>query len=194
MLLYAVLLIVTAIYMGALDHLQAGGSGWRRLWKGTGLVMLVYGVLLMVGATSGGQDVFQPLKGVFLVSAGSGESSKLAFKRVKGLAGLKAELAAAVGKPVILDYYADWCVSCKEMEKYTFTDPAVQAALAGVVLLQTDVTANDEQDRALLQGFGLFGPPAILFFGPDGAELPTFRVVGFMDAEAFRSHVLEALS
>lgn len=194
MLLWAALLIIAAIYMGALDSLQPGVSGWRRLWKGAGLVMLVYGVLLMVGATGGGQDVLQPLKRVFSVSNGAASES-LAFKQVKGVEGLQAELkaASAVGKPVVLDYYADWCVSCKEMEKYTFSDPGVRAALANAVLLQTDVTANDRQDRALLRQFGLFGPPAILFFGPDGAELPGYRVVGFMPAEKFRAHVLAAL-
>ena len=195
MLLWAALLIIAAIYMGALDYLQPGVSGWRRLWKGTGLVMVVYGVLLMVGAASGGHDVLQPLKNVFVASNG-GESEPLTFKQVKGVEGLQTEIkaASAVGKPMILDYYADWCVSCQEMEKYTFSDPGVRAALANAVLLQTDVTANDQQDRALLKHFGLFGPPAILFFGPEGTELSGYRVVGFMDADKFRAHVLEALS
>lgn len=196
MLLWAALLIVAAIYMGALDYLQPAASGWRRLWKGSGLVMLVYGVLLMVGGASGGHDVLRPLQNVSLASSGGSESEQLAFKRVKGVQGLQAELKAAsgAGKPVVLDYYADWCVSCQEMEKYTFSDPGVRVALANVVLLQTDVTGNDPQDRALLKHFGLFGPPAILFFGPDGAELTGYRVVGFMNAEEFRAHVLEALS
>ena len=160
------------------------------------MVMLVYGVLLMVGAASGGHDVLQPLQNVLLASNGGGKAEQLVFKRVKGVDGLRAELKAAstAGKPVVLDYYADWCVSCQEMEKYTFSDPGVQAALAKVVLLQTDVTANDPQDRALLKHFGLFGPPAILFFGPEGAELTGYRVVGFMNAEKFRAHVLEALT
>jgi thiol:disulfide interchange protein DsbD len=195
LLLWAALLIIAAIYMGALDYLQPAVSGWRRLWKGTGLVMLVYGVLLMVGAATGGHDVLRPLQNVSLASNDGSESEQLAFKRVKGLQGLQAELKAAsgAGKPAVLDYYADWCVSCKEMEKYTFSDPGVRAALANVVLLQTDVTGNDTQDRALLKHFGLFGPPAILFFGPDGVELTGYRVVGFMNAEKFRAHVLDAL-
>lgn len=196
MLLWATLLIIAAIYMGALDYLQAGVSGWRRLWKGTGLVMLVYGILLMVGAASGGHDVLRPLQNVSMAANSGGESDQLAFKQIKGLPELQSELkaASAVGKPVVLDYYAAWCVSCKEMEKYTFSDPGVKAALAKAVLLQTDVTENDAQDRALLKHFGLFGPPAILFFGPEGAELSGYRVVGFMNAEKFRTHVLEALS
>ena len=196
MMAWAALFIVAAIYMGALDDLQPGVSGWRRLWKGTGLVMLVYGVLLMAGAASGGHDVLRPLQNVSLPSGDTGEPAQLAFKQVKGMQGLEAELKAAstAGKPAVLDYYADWCVSCQEMEKYTFSDPGVKAALANAVLLQTDVTANDRHDRALLKHFGLFGPPAILFFGPEGTERIGYRVIGFMNAERFRAHVLEALS
>jgi thioredoxin:protein disulfide reductase len=195
MLAWASLLIITAIYMGALDQLQAGVSGWRRLWKGMGLVMMVYGVLLMVGAAGGGTNPLLPLRGL---SAGSGPAThdaELTFRRVKGLDGLQAALreAGAQGKPVMLDYYADWCISCKEMEQFTFTDPSVHAALAGVVLLQVDVTANDDADQALLKNFGLLGPPTIQFFLPDGAERRNYRVVGYMGAVEFRKHVERAL-
>ena len=93
----------------------------------------------------------------------------------------------------MLDFYADWCVSCKELERYTFSDPGVQAILANVVLLQSDVTANDLEDQALLNTLGLFGPPAILFFGPDGRERRQFRVVGFMDALEFGGHASKAI-
>ena len=96
-------------------------------------------------------------------------------------------------KLVILDFYADWCISCKEFEKYTFSDAGVQQAMAGAVLLQADVTANDDADKALLKRFKLLGPPSILFFGPDGQERKNFRVVGFMQAEPFRGHVAQAL-
>ena len=191
--LWAALFIVCAIYMGALDSLAPGSGGWRRLWKGAGLVMLVYGVLVMVGAAGGGGDLFRPLKGIALVAGERGER-ELEFRPVKGVEGLNAEIGPAVarGQVVMVDYYADWCVSCKEMERYTFSDPQVQAALAGVLLLQTDVTANDELDRALLAEFGLFGPPAIQFFGPDGRERRELRVVGFMDAGDFRRVVERA--
>jgi thiol:disulfide interchange protein DsbD len=113
---------------------------------------------------------------------------------VKGTAGLDAEVAAAAaaGRPVMLDFYADWCVSCKEMERYTFTDPAVQQALAGAVLLKADVTANDEADQALLKRFGIFGPPTIAFWGPDGVERAQFRVVGFMKAAEFATVARQA--
>ena len=193
LLLWAALFIVCAIYMGALDSLSAASGGWRRLWKGAGLVMLVYGVLVMVGVAGGGGDLFRPLKGITL-AAGEGAEHELSFRQVKGLGGLNAQLgpAAARGQVVMVDYYADWCVSCKEMERFTFSDPAVQAALSDVLLLQTDVTANDAADRALLAEYGLYGPPAILFFGPDGRERRELRVVGYMNAGDFRRVVERA--
>ena len=193
LLLWGALLIVVAIYMGALDHLAAAASGWRRLWKGTGLAALVYGALLMVGAASGGSDPLQPLKG--LAARPDADAAAL-FKPVKGLDGLRAELdaAAASGRSVMLDFYADWCVSCKEMERYTLSDAEVRRALAGALLLRADVTGNDEQDRALLAHYGLFGPPAILFFGPEGQEREQFRVIGFVEAVHFRRVVEGALT
>ena len=194
MLLWASLFIVTAIYMGALDQMREGVSGWKRLWKGTGLVMLTYGVLLMVGAAGGNTDPLQPLKGVGGGVAAHNE--ELEFQDVKGVEGLQAALlqAKAQNRPVMLDYYADWCISCKEMEKFTFTDPGVHAALDGVMLLRTDVTENDALDSGLLKQFGLLGPPVIQFFMPDGAERKNFRIVGYMNAEDFRTHVIRALS
>lgn len=195
LLLWGALLMVAAIYLGALDTLGADAGGWRRLRKGAGLVMLVYGVMLVAGGAGGGNDVWQPLKG--LASGPAGERHEgLAFQRVKGSRGLDAalRLAAGQGRPVMLDYYADWCVSCKEMERYTFSDADVQAALGDTVLLQTDVTANDAEDQELLKRFNLFGPPAILFFGPDGQERPNYRVVGFMKAQRFREVVEQAVS
>ena len=192
LLMWGALLIVCSIYLGAFDRIDIAARGWRRLGKGTGLAMAVYGALLVVGAASGGSDPFNPLKGLV---AGPGAQAPLAFKPVKGLDGLNAELehAAASGRSVMLDFYADWCVSCKEMERYTFPDEAVRRALAGAVLLKADVTANDERDRALLSHFGLFGPPAILFFGADGRERPRYRVIGFVAAEGFREVLESAL-
>jgi len=196
MFLWGLLLVGTAVHFGALDSLQPQASGWRRAGKVFGLVIGIYGVLIIVGAAGGANDVFRPLKGLSFISGNPSAERKLTFKPVKGLEGLNAELrlAAAEGKPVMLDYYADWCVSCKELERYTFSDPDVQAALFNVVLLQTDVTANDAEDQALLRAFNLFGPPAILFFGTDGKERPQFRVVGFINAHDFRVHATEAVS
>ena len=192
LLMWAALFIVCAIYLGAFDRIDVASRGWRRLWKGSGLAMLVYGVLLMVGAASGGGDLLHPLQGF---TTGPGSQAAIAFKPIKGLAGLDAELgrASAQGQSVMLDFYADWCVSCKEMERRTFPDAGVRRALADTVLLKADVTANDEKDRALLAHFGLFGPPAILFFGPDGRERSRFRVIGFVEAGGFREVVENAL-
>jgi len=201
MLLWAALLIVSAIYMGALESLPHGVSGWRKLWKGVGLISLIYGALLLVGVAGGGRDPLQPLQGVMLSSSGgsvqtSTAPQELQFKRIKGLDGLNRELAAAEGsgKLVMLDFYADWCVSCKELEKYTFSDPAVKQSLQNVVLLQSDVTDNDEHDKALLKKFGLVGPPSILFFGANGEEKRNYRLVGFLSPDKFKTHIEKAKS
>jgi thiol:disulfide interchange protein DsbD len=198
MALWGSLLIVSAIYMGAIDALPEGGSGWRKLWKGLGLLMLVYGIILIIGLASGGRDVFNPLKGIN-VSSGSThtqQTSHLAFKQIKGVEGLNAALADAKkqGKTVMLDFYADWCVSCKEMEALTFSDPTVKTALSNSVLLQADVTPNDDKDTELYKHFGIIGPPSIMFFDKSGNELKNYRVVGFMPAEKFSQHVNRAIN
>jgi len=197
MLLTAALLIVPAIYMGALDGLKAEATGWSRFWKGSGLIMFVYGVILIVGAAAGGSSLISPLKGI--VGSGSASvasESKLQFKKIKGVDGLNQALAQAKAqnKTVMLDFYADWCISCKEMEAYTFSDPAVQAALANSVLLKADVTANDEQDKALYKHFKIIGPPAIIFYNAQSEELKNYKVVGFMPAEKFTAHVKRAFN
>lgn len=197
--LWATLLIVSSIYMGSLDSLESGASGWRRLWKGVGLVSLVCGVLLLVGAASGSKELLQPLRGLGLLT-GTGEpaagETALAFHTIKTVADLEFELqkSAQNSQYVMLDFYADWCVTCKEMEKYTFSNPDVRQALAGVRLLQADVTAYDSDDQMLLSKLGLIGPPSILFFGPDGEERKSFRLVGFIEAESFRDHVMKLKS
>ncbi|KPK39254.1 MAG: thiol:disulfide interchange protein [Gammaproteobacteria bacterium SG8_47] len=195
MMLWAALLIVSAIYMGAMETLGAEASGWRKLWKGLGTVLLVYGALLVIGAAAGGKDPLQPLAGLSVGDGQHGQAEHISFKRIKTVEDLQAEVAAAnaAGKSAMLDFYADWCVSCKEFEKYTFADAGVQQALAQTVLLQADVTANDDEDKALLKHFKLIGPPSILFFGKDGVERRNYRVVGFMGADQFRAHVQQAL-
>ena len=195
MLLWGLLLVCSAVYMGATDPLPAQAGGWRRLWKGLGLALLVYGALMLVGVAAGGKDTIQPLRGL-APAGGAGQAAHAAFKRIKTAADLDRELATAraAGKPVLLDFYADWCVSCKEMERYTFSDPAVIAELQRFVLLQADVTANDAEDQALMQGrFNIPGPPAILVFDPAGTELRGFRIVGFQAAEAFAAHLRKAV-
>lgn len=194
--MWAVLLIVSAAYMGALDSIAPGGSGWRRLWKGLGLVLLLYGAILMIGAATGGSDPLRPLQAFSAPTGGrtvgsAAQSGPLAFRRISGLDELHQALATAraENKSVMLDFYAKWCISCKELAKYTFSTPEVHRALAGMVLLQADVTPWNEQNQKLTHAFGLLGPPAILFFGPDGKERRNYRVIGYMDAAKFRAHV-----
>ena len=196
MVLWGILLIISAIYMGALRNLEIEASGWQKLWKGLGFVFLVYGTLMLVGAAAGGKDTVQPLRGIVMAGGSGSAHQELTFKRIKSVSDLEREVAAAsaAGQPVMLDFYADWCVSCKEMEKYTFSDSSVIAALSNTVLLQADVTANDDTDQALLQGhFGLPGPPAIMFYGADGQERKAFRVVGFKPADEFSAHAQRAI-
>ena len=183
MLAWAALLIIPAIFLHALDPLPPHAKGWQRFWKGIGIVMLLTGAALLIGALAGGRDPLQPLAGL-RGQAVAAENKKLAFEPVVSLADLEAKVMAA-GQPVMLDFYADWCVSCKEMERFTFSDPAVQAKLAGFKLLKADVTANNADDKALLARFGLFGPPGILFFDKTGKENKSVRVVGFMPAAEF---------
>ena len=183
MLAWAALLIIPAIFLHALDPLPPHAKGWQRFWKGIGIVMLLTGAALLIGALAGGRDPLQPLAGL-RGTAVAAEEKKLAFEPVRSLAELDARLAA-VDRPVMLDFYADWCVSCKEMERYTFADPAVRAKLAGFTLLKADVTANTADDKALLARFGLYGPPGIIFFAPGGKEIAGLRVVGFQEAGDF---------
>lgn len=191
MVLWAVLLIVTGVYMGAFNSVP---GGWPRLWKGAGLVLLVYGILLMVGAAAGGQSLLQPLRGI---TAQDRELSPAApgFREVEGMAGLEEALAEARAqqRPVMVDFSAEWCVSCKEMEAFTFPDPAVRAALGDALLVRIDVTDHDAEDREVLDRFSVFGPPAILFFGPDGVERRGYRVVGYVAAERFAAQVQKAI-
>ena len=193
--LWALLFIVTAIYMGALDRSERQ-SKWQGLWRGLGLAMLAYGLILMVGAASGGSNMFKPLEGLLSKDqAGEIRSNTLSFQRIKGVDGLQSVLdqAANEDKFVMLDFYADWCITCKEMEHEAFSDSRVHQMLSNVILLQADVTDNDELDKALLKKFSLYGPPAILFFNKQGVEEKAHRLVGFMKTEDFLKHVNEAI-
>ncbi|MGH8718497.1 MAG: protein-disulfide reductase DsbD [Burkholderiales bacterium] len=182
MLLWAALLIMSAIYLRALDPLPHPASGISKFGKSVGVLALLAGIALLVGALSGGRDVLQPLAG--LRSGATSEESHLSFERVKTLGELDSRVDTARGRVVMLDFYADWCVACKEMERFTFSDPRVQARLKDAVLLQADVTANNADDSALLQRFQLFGPPGIIFYDPNGQEL-NFRVIGYQPPEKF---------
>jgi len=191
LLLWAALLIISAVYLGAMDSMDPEAR-WQRLWKGLGVILLVYGIILVIGAASGGKSIYRPLQGLnSLTGPALADHQPLPFKTIKNLDDLDAALANAgeQGKFVMLDFYADWCVICKEMEEYTFSDARVRPLLKNIVLLQADVTDNDEQDRALLKEFDIYGPPAILFFGTDGKERLSYRVVGFVEADEFATHV-----
>ena len=189
MALWATLLIVTATYMGVLQPVAHGAPAWRTLIRGLGLVLLIYGILLLVGVAAGGRDPWQPLRGIRLVSAAASEIPESGFRPVKTVAEVEQAVRAANGRPVVLDFYADWCVTCRELERETFVDPAVRATLARITALQADVTANNDDDQALLRRFGIVGPPALLFFGPDGKERSEYRIVGFVDAAQFSQQV-----
>jgi len=185
---WAFLAAVSAVMLRAFDALPQGAGAGRMFGKGLGLLLALAAAAWLVGAASGGRDVLQPLShlaarpGATVAAAEAG--GEVRFMRVRNNAELDAVLAQS-RQPVMLDFYADWCVSCREMERFTFTDPGVAQRMAGMVLVQADVTANNADDRALLKRFRLFGPPGIMFFEPGGKELPDARVVGFQDAKRF---------
>jgi len=184
MSLWAALLVVTAVYLRALDGLPPHAGSAARVGKGIGIMALVAGVALLVGVFAGSRDPLRPLAGLFGQGSATVEHA-LSFKRVSNVGELDAAIKSAAGKYVMLDFYADWCVSCKEYERYTFADPRVRKLLEGSLLLQADVTENTPQDAALLARFGLFGPPGIVFFDPKGQEIAAQKVVGYQDASAF---------
>lgn len=151
---------------------------------------------MLIGLAGGNTDPLQPLKGLAFSSGAVSQQQHLQFKTIKTVADLEREIttASAAGKTVMLDFYADWCVSCKEFDKYVFSDPQVLATLANTVSLQADVTANDEADQQLLKQFNLIGPPGIIFYNRAGEELRDYRIVGYKDATTFASHVKRAFA
>ncbi|HSG94950.1 MAG TPA: protein-disulfide reductase DsbD, partial [Afifellaceae bacterium] len=201
MAMWAVLVFMVGVFLGGLTTLTSESTVPQKLGKGFGGLAIIYGILLVIGAATGGTSPLRPLANVNLggSAAGVGDAAvqhELPFQRIKTVADLDREIAAASKQrmAVMLDFYADWCVSCKEMEAWTFTDEQVQAALANTVWLQADVTANDAEDKALLDRFGVFGPPTIIFFGTDGQQRRGYEVVGYMKAEAFAEHVQKAIA
>lgn len=183
MLLWGGLLVLSAIYMRALDSLSNKASGWEKLWKGVGILALLLGTAYLIGALSGARDILRPLAGL-----GNGPAIAapvMQFDRVRNVTELENRILQEKGRTIMLDFYADWCVSCKEMERFTFADERVQAKLKHAVLLQIDVTANNHNDQSLLKRFGLFGPPAILFFDRQGNEQKMQRITGYQNADRF---------
>lgn len=201
MLLWAALLIISAIYLHALDPLPGHASGFNKFLKGIGVIALLTGIALLIGVLSGSRDILQPLSRLSLAAtaaperlAGSPASTNepLPFKQVKTIAELDALIQQSQGRYVMIDFYADWCISCKEMERFTFTDSQVQARLKNVELVQINVTDGTEDDTALLKRFKLFGPPGILFFDRQGVEIPNIKIIGYLDKKDFVT-VLDAI-
>lgn len=193
MLLTAALLVVAAVYLGAFTALPKPASPLRQIAKGLGLLLGLFAVAQVVGAASGSRDLARPL--AHLRAAPRVAADDLKFQSIASLADLDNAVRNS-SRPVMLDFYADWCVACKEFEKFTFTDQAVRQKMAGLTLLRVDVTANNDDDKALLRKYTLFGPPALLFFAPAGSELAGSRVIGYQDAGKFRTHLdrIEAMT
>jgi thiol:disulfide interchange protein DsbD len=189
LMLWGGLLIVCAVYLGALDSLQIDANGWNKLSKGIGLIALIYGALLMVGGASGNQTLWQPLQ---LLASNAApptkEQASIRFTSINNLAELEAQLAASE-RPIMLDFYADWCTDCKTMENTTFRDPAVIAALDSYLLLKLDMTDNTDEHQQMLKQLKVFGPPTMVFYDASGQEKTTQRIVGHVSAEALLAHL-----
>jgi thiol:disulfide interchange protein DsbD len=196
MLLWGLLAIACGVYLGALERIPEGASGWKRLWKSAGLVLILLGALELVGAAAGGDYWLRPLQ---KLGSGSGqivEHEASAFRRIKSVTDLDTAVSQAnqQDKGAMLDFYADWCVECLRMERNTFHEPGVQALLAELQPLQADVTDHDETDQALMRKFGIIGPPAILFFDRNGQEIKPWRLVGYFTPEEFSEHLESVLA
>jgi len=192
LLLWAALLIVTSVYLGATQGLPAGANGWRYLWKGIGTLLLIWGILALIGGFSGERDILRPLPIQAMqhltapgASTAAGEPAGAQFERVTSLSELEVRLshAAAQGKPVLLDYYATWCTDCIRMEKTTFRDARVRKELSRFALIQADVTETNNDSRALKGRYGILGPPATLFFDSQGRAQMNLQFYGYRDAD-----------
>ena len=183
--LWGALLICAAVMLVSYHHRGHRGELSKSLWRrALSAVLAVGGLLQMAGAASGGTDPLQPLSHLAARGGAAAAHAGPVFNAVRSVAELDTALRTS-GRPVMLDFYADWCISCKEMERFTFTDPAVQKKLAGALLLKADVTANNPQDRELLKRFQLFGPPGTIFFDAQGREIADARVIGYQNSQRF---------
>jgi thiol:disulfide interchange protein DsbD len=197
MILWAVLLIVTSTYMGALSSVQSNAA---KLWKGLGLVIFAYGLLLLIGAAMGNGQLLKPLKGLSVSNSAYAEADHKQqgthFVRIKTIADVERQVAEAnaQGKTVMFDFFAESCTACYEFEELVFPDPGVVSALSNSVLIQADVTANDEEDKALMKHFGVRGLPSILFFDKNGFEDKRLRAIGLEDAEVFVQRINAAFT
>ncbi len=203
MLLWAALLIISAIYLHAIDPLPERASGLRKFLKGVGVIALLVGIALLIGVLSGSRDVLQPLSkiggtksdsvnGMETADTGATSYASLPFRRVKSIEALNEIIQESRDQYLMIKVTADWCVSCKEMERFTLSDAQVHARLKDVVLLKIDVTEGNADDMALLKRFKLFGPPGILFIDKQGNDIPDVRIIGFLNKNDFLS-VLNAI-
>jgi thiol:disulfide interchange protein DsbD len=196
MLLWGALAIFSALILGVLDPIASGSTLSKYTGKMLSMFLLLLGFSEIIGALSGGQDLMQPLghwqKGGKAEAQSTFQNESHAFERIKNVQELE-QILVQTKQAVLLDFYADWCVACKEMEKFTFADPKVASQLKQIKLLQIDVTNNTQEDRELMKKFSLFGPPGIILFKPDGQEAQNARVIGYLEANAFRVHLEKQL-
>ncbi len=200
--LWAALAVGVGVYLGALDF--SPRAGWRQLWKAGGALSFVYGVLLLIGAASGASDPLRPLTHFSASITATGAAGAVSpasngahgnWITVQGVNAFDMEHArgVALGRPVLLDLYADWCISCKVMERRVFPEPAVSAQLAKFHLIRADVTRNTAQDQALMERYGLYGPPSMVFFAADGSTISGYTVQGELDRDALAAHLAQVL-
>ena len=189
MVLVALLLTSGGVMLHAVDRLPRNAPAVLRVGKALGILLLVAGVAEFVGAASGHFDILQPLGGVMRTSSRADPLNTARFESIRSNPELDAALAGARGQPVMVDFYADWCISCKELERFTFTDPRVLSEFSSWKLLRIDVTKNSAEDTAMLRRFGLFGPPALIFYDRGGQQQPDAQLSGFVSADAFVTHL-----
>jgi thiol:disulfide interchange protein DsbD len=192
LILWGALAVVVAIYLGAFNTLAVDSDGWAKFWKGIGLTLFIYGVLLIVGGASGSHNLWQPLKTVTaqVSSSSQAASNHVNFTQVNNITELE-QLLKSSDHPVMFDFYADWCVDCKKMEQTTFIDSGVISSLANWQTVQIDVTENNAQHQQLMQQLNVFGPPTILFFNAQGQEVRQARLVGYIDASSMQQHLAQ---
>ena len=189
--LYGVILLVSAVYMKALDSLAEAASKWQRFWKGTAVLILVYGGSLVIGSLAGSQSLFQPLKGLVAGGGTVAAEAKVEFVKVTDEQTLDQILNTARqnNQPVMLDFYADWCISCVELDNITFVDAGVQQSLKSFISVKVDVTANDADSKALYKRYSVIGPPALIFYDKQGSIQPNMTLIGMVQPDDFIRHV-----
>ena len=187
MLLWACLLIIVSVYFGALDSLHGHYKGIKTFYKGVGVILLAYGLMMLYGGVKGAENPLAPL--TFANEQQAVRSNEITFKTIHSSEELDTILAESKGKKVMLDFYADWCTSCKELDAVTFKDPAVIEALKNYVLVRADITDNSDKEKALTKRFGLFGPPAMIFFCEKGVQIQGVDLNGYKDTQAFITHI-----